>query len=250
MSDYLAKMESVGVLRNKRWLIRNFDLTIRRGEIISIIGPNGAGKTTSAKVLTGLVQPDTGTVKVKSGTRFGYVPQRVFLNSALPMTVSRMMKLTEDCSSDEIAAALSEFDILRLANASVRNLSGGELQRVLFSRAILKKPDLLICDEPSQGLDTNGEAKLIEDIVKIRDRINCGIIWISHRLHIVMAKTDKVICVNGHICCTGTPEQIIKNDFFLNIFGHEVAQSVSLYRHKHDHDHNHHSRDTDQIVMI
>ena len=249
MSDFLARMKSVGVLRNRHWLIRNFNLTIQRGEIISIIGPNGAGKSTSAKVLTGLIRPDTGIVEIEQGTRIGYVPQRVFLNSTLPITVNRMMRLTENCSHDEIENALSEFDILRLANASVQNLSGGELQRVLFSRAILRKPDLLVCDEPTQGLDAAGEAKLIEDIVRIRDRLNCGIIWISHKLHFVMAKTDKVLCVNGHICCTGTPRQILNNEIFLEIFGQEVAQSLSFYRHIHDHDHDHHTRDDDQIVM-
>ena len=246
MNDYLVNMKSVGVNRNDRWLIRDFDLTVRAGEIISIIGPNGAGKTTSIKVIIGLIQPDAGTIDVKHGTRIGYVPQRIFISSTMPLNVRRMMKLTESCSDDEIDAALSHFNILNLADSSVQNLSGGELQRLLFARAILKQPDLLICDEPTQSLDAIGEGKLIEDIVKVRDRINCGIIWISHKLHFVMAKTDNVICLNGHICCTGTPSQLLSNDVFVQLFGNEVVQSLSAYRHHHNSDH----RDTATSQLV
>ena len=237
MTNYLARMKSVGVRRDKSWLIRNFDLTVKPGEIVSIIGPNGGGKTTAVKVLTGLIRPDAGTVEIRQGTRMGYVPQRVFIGTTLPMTVRRMMKLTDHCSDDEVDSALSDFKILKLAERPVQYLSGGELQRLLFSRAVLKKPDLLICDEPSQGLDTNGEQLLIEDIHKVRDRINCGIIWISHKLHFVMSKTDQVLCVNGHICCSGTPSQVVRNEIFEQIFGTEVAKSLAFYRHDHDHDH-------------
>ena len=232
MNDYLAKMKSVGVNRNNRWLIRDFNLTVRAGEIISIIGPNGAGKTTSVKVLAGLIRPDAGTVDIRPGIRMGYVPQRIFIDSTMPMNVRRMMKLTENCRDDDIDAALSEFNILQLSDSSIQTLSGGEFQRLLFARAILKQPDLLICDEPSQGLDTIGETKLIEDIVRVRDRINCGIIWISHKLHFVMAKTDRVVCLNSHIVCTGTPSELLNKEVFVQLFGNEVVHSLSAYRHE------------------
>ena len=237
MESMLAGLQSAGVIRNRRWLIRDIDLSIRRGEIVSLIGPNGSGKTTIAKVLSGSISLDSGSLVRNSGIRIGYVPQRVSIDPTLPMTVRRLMNISEKFSALEIEEALDEMKILRSANQPVQELSGGEFQRALFARALLRKPDLLLLDEPSQGLDFKGEIKLYNQIVDIRDRLNCGILLVCHNLHMVMAKTDTVICINSHVCCAGTPIDVVNNKSFEELFGREAARSHALYQHHHDHSH-------------
>ena len=237
MSRVLASMRSVGVRRDNRWLLHDVDLTIRAGEIVSMIGPNGGGKTTAVKVLAGFLSADTGTVERARDVCVGYVPQRVNIDPTLPMTVRRLMKLTGMEKDGRIDEKLSELGVLNLAESPVQKLSGGEFQRVLFARALLKNPNLLILDEPSQGLDLPGEAELYKQIVDIRDRLNCGILLICHNLHIVMARADTVVCLNRHVCCAGTPDHITHNKEFVQLFGEDVAQSYALYHHHHDHQH-------------
>ncbi len=237
MDPILASLNSVGVIRNGRWLIRGIDLSIRAGEIVSLIGPNGSGKTTIAKVLSGSIAPDNGSVTRADGIRIGYVPQRLVIDTTLPMTVRRLMNINEKFDTVEIEEVLDEMNVLKLAGQPVQELSGGEFQRVLFARALLRKPDLLLLDEPSQGLDFKGEIKLYNQIVDIRDRLNCGILLACHNLHMVMAKTDSVICINSHICCAGTPIHVVNDDAFEELFGSEAARSHALYRHQHDHRH-------------
>ncbi len=238
MNSMLTNLNSVGVRRNKRWLVRDFDMTIRRGEIVSLIGPNGGGKTTVAKIVAGALLPDVGSVEKAKGIRVGYVPQRVHIESTLPMTVRRLMKLSQNKKRSEIDAMLSLLEIQNLADSPVQRLSGGEFQRALLARALLRKPDLLILDEPSTGLDFSGEADLYNNIVDVRDTFNCGILLASHDLHIVLAKSDTVVCLNVHICCTGKPKQIIGEEEFIKLFGDEAAQSHAFYPHQHDHSHN------------
>ena len=237
MDSMLAALRSAGVIRSGRWLIQNIDLSIQRGEIVSLIGPNGSGKTTVAKVISGSIALDSGTVSRGKDIRIGYVPQRVVIDSTLPMTVRRLMKINEKFDNREVEEALDEMKILKSADQPVQELSGGEFQRALFARALLRKPDLLILDEPSQGLDFKGEIKLYNQIVDIRDRLNCGILLICHNLHMVMARTDTVLCINSHICCTGTPVHVINDKAFEELFGLEAARSHALYRHHHDHSH-------------
>ena len=237
MSLLLAGMQSVGVRQDNRWLLRDIDLTIRSGEIVSLIGPNGGGKTTVVKVLVGSVLPDTGTVERAGGICIGYVPQRVSIDSTLPITVRRLMKLTKKNNDREINEILSELGIFKLAESPVQKLSGGEFQRVLFARALLRKPNLLILDEPSQGLDISGEAQLYDQIVKVRDRLKCGVLLVCHNLHVVMARADTIVCLNGHVCCAGKPDQVTNNEEFLQLFGEEAAKSHALYQHEHDHKH-------------
>ncbi len=237
MSVTLATVQAAGVQRNGRWLIKDIDLEIRSGEIVTIIGPNGSGKTTLAQVIAGSIRPDEGTVKRTKGVRVGYVPQRVKIDHTMPLTVRRLMTLTHDSDKSDVDAALEQLNVLRLSEAPVQNLSGGEFQRVLFARALLRKPDLLILDEPSQGLDVVGEASLYGDIVNARDELSCGVLLISHDLHIVMAKTDTVICLNVHICCTGTPEYVISSDEYFELFGKSMQPAYARYRHHHDHRH-------------
>ncbi len=237
MESMLAGLQSVSVIRNGRWLIRDIDLSIRRGEIVSLIGPNGSGKTTVAKLISGSIAPDSGSVVRENGIRIGYVPQRMAIDSTLPMTVRRLMNINEKYSPLEVDQALDEMNILNSAEQAVQELSGGEFQRALFARALLRKPDLLLLDEPSQGLDFKGEIKLYNQIVDVRDRLNCGILLVCHNLHMVMAKTNTVICINRHLCCAGTPVHVVNNQSFEELFGSEAARSHALYRHQHDHSH-------------
>ncbi len=234
----LARMQSVGVWRNERWLVKNINLAVHRGEIVSLIGPNGSGKTTITKVLANSIKPDTGTVERANNLRIGYVPQRIFIDSTLPMTVRRLMKIPQQIDDREIDLVLGKLSMQHLCDSPIQTLSGGEFQRALFARALLRKPDLLILDEPSQGLDFHGEAKLYEQIAEARDSLNCGILLVCHDLHVVMAQTDTVVCINVHVCCTGTPEHVKTNEAYLNLFGQAaVAKSHALYAHTHDHSH-------------
>ena len=236
-STSLVSLQSVGVERNSRWLICDIDLTIDRGEIVSLIGPNGSGKTTLVNVVTGSMAPDTGKVRWGPGVRIGFVPQRMSVDPTLPITVRRLMNLTQQNSEREIDEILEQLNILNLANNSLQTLSGGEFQRALFARALLRKPNLLILDEPSQGLDIMGESKLYNQIVEIRDQLSCGILLVCHDLHLVMAKADTVVCINSHICCKGVPERIVGDDEFLKLFGRNVQSSHAFYPHQHDHRH-------------
>ncbi|MCY3769402.1 MAG: metal ABC transporter ATP-binding protein [Gammaproteobacteria bacterium] len=237
MSRVLANLRSVGVQRDHRWLLHEVDLTIQAGEIVSMIGPNGGGKTTAVQVLIGFLPPDAGTVERAGGLNIGYVPQRVQVNAALPMTVRRLMQLTGPQDDGKIDERLSELGVLDLAESPVQQLSGGEFQRVLFARALLKSPDLLILDEPSQGLDISGESRLYDRIADVRDRLDCGVLLVCHNLHMVMARSDTVVCLNRHVCCAGKPAQIASNEEFVQLFGPDIAKSHALYPHQHDHRH-------------
>ena len=234
----LAALHSVGVQRNGRWLVKDIDLAVHRGEVVSLIGPNGSGKTTVTKVLANSINPDVGTVERAKGIRIGYVPQKINIDSTLPITVRRLMNVPQQIDDRKIDEALDRLDIRPLRDSPVQRLSGGEFQRALFARALLRNPDLLILDEPAQGLDFQGEAKLYRQISDIREQMNCGILLVCHDLHVVMAQTDTVICMNVHICCTGSPTQVKSDEAYLSLFGHqEDEHSHAVYTHTHNHSH-------------
>lgn len=233
----LVRAEGVGVKRDGRWLIRDIDLTVRRGEIVTLIGPNGGGKTTTAKALLGLIKPDAGTVWRDPALRVGYVPQRFPIDWTLPLTVARLMSLARFHARRDILAALAEVGAEHLVDSQIRNLSGGEFQRVLLARAIIGKPDLLVLDEPVQGVDYSGEIALYELIGRLHDRLACGVLLISHDLHIVMAATDSVVCLDGHICCHGPPSHVVNNQAYRQLFGARGSAALAVYRHQHDHQH-------------
>ncbi len=241
--DILLRLENAGIERNDRWLVRNITLDLHRGEIVTLIGPNGSGKSTTAKLALGIHKPDEGSVKRDKHLRIGYVPQKITIDPSLPLTVERMMRMTASLSKQAIEEALTLAGIPHLLNAQVVHLSGGEFQRVLLARAFGCKPDLLILDEPLQGVDFAGEAELYETIAKFRDHTGCGVLMISHDLHIVMAATDRVICLNGHICCSGTPIDVAASPEYARLFGlrsprgAEIPPSLAVYTHHHDHTH-------------
>ena len=235
--DILITLSNAGVTRGGRTLVSGVDLTIARGEIVTLIGPNGSGKSTTAKLATGVLKPTTGTVSRQKGLRIGYVPQKLSIDWTLPLTVERLMTLTGRHSPGDIDAALEAVGAKRLLKAAVQELSGGEFQRVLFARAMIRKPDLLVLDEPVQGVDFSGEVALYELVRQIRDTTRSGILMISHDLHVVMAETDTVICLNGHVCCRGTPSAVKRSPEYLKLFGERAAHTLAIYEHHHDHEH-------------
>jgi zinc transport system ATP-binding protein len=233
----IVALDRVTVNRGGRAILHDVSLAVAPGEIVTIIGPNGAGKTTLLKVVLGLVAPDGGHVSRRSGVGFGYVPQRIQLDRALPLTVRRLMALTRRHPASAVEAALAETGVAHLADADMHSLSGGEFQRVLIARALLTRPDILVLDEPVQGVDFSGEVALYDRIAQIRDRYGCAVLLVSHDLHVVMAATDRVICLHGHVCCAGVPQEVAANPEYARLFGPRAAGTVALYRHHHDHAH-------------
>ena len=235
--ETLITLAGAGVRSGGRILVEGVDLTIARGEIVTLIGPNGSGKSTTAKMVTGVVKPSMGTVSRRPGLTVGYVPQKLSIDWTLPLTVERLMTLTGRHGPGAIMAALEAVGAAHLLKAAVQELSGGEFQRVLFARAMIRKPDLLVLDEPVQGVDFSGEVALYGLIRQIRDTTEAGILMISHDLHVVMAETDTVICLNGHVCCRGTPRAVQQSPEYLRLFGDRAGSALALYEHHHDHEH-------------
>ena len=234
--NILVKLNKVGFRQNKKWLVEGVSLEVKKGKIITLIGPNGSGKSTTAKIALGIYKDIEGSVE-KHTNKVGYVPQKITIDWTLPLRVKDFMILTEVLKEEEIDDALSLTGVMHLKNKNLGNLSGGEFQRVLLARAISKKPELLVLDEPVQGVDYTGEIALYELIKKISDTLNCGILLISHDLHTVMTATDHVVCLNGHVCCSGTPKDVVKNNEYKSLFGDRASQILSIYEHKHDHVH-------------
>lgn len=233
----LVNLNGVGLSRSGKRILDHVDLTVGEREIVTLIGPNGAGKSSLVKIALGLEKPDQGSVTRRDDLRIGYLPQRVSLDAALPMTVRRMMSLTFTAPEDTVRAALNELGVENLIDASVHTLSGGELQRVMLARALLRKPNLLVLDEPTQNLDINGAVECYQIIQRIRDKIGCGVLLVSHDLSIVMAATTRVYCLNGHVCCSGHPDDVSRDPAFLSMFGPTGAGTLAVYKHNHDHEH-------------
>lgn len=233
----LIEAQGLGVRRGSHWLVRGVDLTIRPGEIVTLIGPNGSGKSTTVKALLGILESTEGRLHRRAGLRIGYVPQKLSIDQTMPLTVHRLMTLTGRHDPAAVATALEDVSIGHLAKRPVQQLSGGEFQRALLARALIRRPQLLVLDEPVQGVDFAGEIELYELIHDIRERLGCGILMISHDLHIVMGQTDTVVCLNGHVCCSGTPQVVTASPEYRALFGSRAASALAIYRHHHDHVH-------------
>ena len=234
----LVKLENAGVFRSSKWLVRGISLEINQGEIVTLIGPNGSGKTTTAKMILNILNTDEGLVTGKA-KKMAYVPQKINIDWTMPLRVIDFMKITNSLNNTQINESLSMTGVDKLLYNQIHSLSGGEFQRVLIARAIAKKPDLLVLDEPVQGVDFNGEIALYNLIKEISVNLNCGILLISHDMHFVMSTTDHVICLNGHICCSGSPSNVVKNPEYIKLFGQHNSETLSYYQHQHDHSHNH-----------
>ena len=232
----LVKLENAGVHKSSKWLVKGISFEVNNGQIVTLIGPNGSGKTTTAKMILNILNADEGLV-TSNTNKMAYVPQKISIDWTMPLRVIDFMKLTSNLNNTKIIESLTLTGVENLIYDEIHNLSGGEFQRVLIARAVAKKPELLVLDEPVQGVDFNGEIALYNLIKNILDTLNCGILLISHDMHFVMSSTDHVICLNGHICCSGTPRAVIKDAAYIELFGEHNADALSFYQHKHDHSH-------------
>ena len=240
MNTDIIKLEQVNISFSGKKVVQNVSFNLHSDCITTLIGPNGAGKTTLVKTVLGLIKPNSGSVWRKPGLIVGYVPQKLHIDSTFPLTVKRFLQISRDISVQAITQAVASVAIENLLDSSIHGLSGGEMQRVLLARALLKNPQLLVLDEPVQGVDINGQIELYQLIADIRKARGCSVLMISHDLHLVMSATDHVICMNQHICCSGHPEKITNDPSYIELFGAASAKTMALYAHHHNHDHDLH----------
>ena len=239
MSEELLSLTQVSLRLNATDVLEGVNLSVKRGEIVTLIGPNGAGKTSLVRIVLGLLKASGGKVWRRSRLRIGYMPQKLQIDPSLPLTVLRFLLLVPGTRRPAVEAALAEVGAAHLLARPLQQVSGGELQRILLARALLRKPDLLVLDEPVQGVDVNGQIELYQLITRLRDRYGCGVLMVSHDLHLVMATTNTVVCLNRHVCCSGHPEQVSLDPAFVAMFG-EQASALAVYNHHHDHAHDLH----------
>jgi len=241
MSEVLLTLSDIRLHRDGRSVLEGVSLQLNAGEILTLIGPNGAGKTCLVRIALGLLQADSGTRRSKAGLRVGYMPQKLGLNEALPLDVQRFLQLARPgLKTDALEQALGDVGAHHVLQTPVIRLSGGELQRVLLARALLLEPELLVLDEPAQGVDITGQEELYALIAKVRNQRGCGVLMVSHDLHLVMADTDHVLCLNRHVCCEGHPESVSAHPEYLRLFGVQGAKGLAVYSHHHDHHHDAH----------
>jgi zinc transport system ATP-binding protein len=241
----LIDVQSISVNLGGRPVLQGVSLQLREREIISLIGPTGAGKTTLVKAVLGLLQPEHGRIVRRARLRAAYLPQRLKIDPALPMTVERFLRLGNEDAAATVQDVLRETGVSQLRRTPLQAVSGGEFQRVMLARCLLRRPELLVLDEPGQGMDVTGQEELYGLVKSIRDRHGCGILLVSHDLHFVMAATDHVVCLHHHVCCTGHPEAIAGHPEFLRLFG-RPAKHLALYTHEHDHAHDLHGDIVDE----
>lgn len=235
----LIEAQDIEVRHGATRAVFGVSLTVNAGEIVTIVGPNGSGKSTLMRALVGAVAVDQGKITRQKGLRIGYVPQTLHIDPSLPMNVQRFLNLPKRVPLAKLRDALERTGVEGLETRQLTNLSGGQLQRVLLARAILNEPQVLVLDEPTQGLDQPASANFYQLIESLRDDLGCAVVMVSHELHVVMSATDRVICLNGHICCEGTPEVVTAAPAYRELFGTGTGGALALYRHDHDHGHDH-----------
>lgn len=233
----LVSVNHVGVQFEQKIILSEVDLSVKSGEIVSLIGPNGAGKSTLIRAILGLIPIQQGSIQLSPGLRVGYMPQKIHLEPFMPLSVKRFLQLVPGTKLAEIDQLLAELNLSSLKSTSMSDISGGELQRVLLARALLRRPNLLVLDEPAQGVDVTGQEALYQLIAYIRDSSGCGILMVSHDLHLVMAGTDSVVCLNKHVCCSGHPSVVSQHPAYLNLFGQKEPARLWMYAHQHNHQH-------------
>lgn len=236
-SELLLRAKEISYSRGENLILDRVSFDLHRAQITTIIGPNGAGKSTLTSIVNGLIDQFSGEIERAPGLRIGYLPQRVYVNRLMPLNVERLMQLTQRVGEDEVDAALAQTEVAYLKNRQVQSLSEGELKRVLLARTTLGKPDLIVLDEPTAGVDVSGEVKMYKLIGDFRDRLQCAVLLVSHDLHLVMSQTDQVLCLNRHLCCSGLPESVAQHPEYQALFGQHAGESLAVYSHHHDHVH-------------
>ena len=235
----LLSSTNLSLRHNGNLVLEGVNFSIKRGEIVTIVGPNGSGKSSLLRALVGAIKPSEGHITRTPGLKIGYVPQRLQIDTTLPLTVRRFLNLPHRQKPATISEALTRAGVEDLADRQMIVLSGGQFQRVLLARALLNTPDILILDEATQGLDQPGAAAFYRRIEEVRSALGCAVLMVSHDLHVLMAASDRVLCLNGHICCEGTPDVVADAPEYRAIFGSGTKGTLALYRHQHDHNHDH-----------
>jgi zinc transport system ATP-binding protein len=236
-AELLLSAHNISYSTAQKLILDRISFELYRGQITTIIGPNGAGKSTLTSIVNGLIENYSGTLERLPGLRIGYLPQKVYVNTLMPLSVERMLRLTRSVADSELDDALDQADVAYLKNRQVQTLSEGELKRVLLARTTLGKPDLIVLDEPTAGVDVTGEIKMYDLISEFRQQLGCAVLLVSHDLHLVMSKTDQVLCLNQHLCCSGLPESVSQHPEYLALFGQQAGDSIAVYTHRHDHVH-------------
>lgn len=238
--DLLIDVRDLSVAADGKDIIHGVTFGLRRGEIVTVIGPNGAGKSTLVRAILGLVRLSRGAVVRQPGITMGYVPQHLQIERTMPITVRRFLRISPAARDIDLTSLMDEVGALHVLDRDFQDLSGGEVKRVLLARALASRPDLLVLDEPTANIDVPGQAEFYDLIRRIRDQDRCGILLVSHDLHLVMGATDTVLCLNGHVCCQGAPESVVRQPEYLALFGPELGRSFGVYTHEHDHHHDVH----------
>ena len=233
----LIEVQNLNVAYGKNKVLKDVNLTLSKNEIVTIVGPNGSGKTTLFKAIIGSIPIRSGKVVIKQNLKIGYVPQVLNIDRSLPLTVGRFLKLAKNRNEQGFLRAQQVLDSDDLLSSQISNLSAGQLQRVLLGHALMNEPDILLLDEATRGLDQPGSAAFYKKIEEIRDTTGCAILMISHDLHVVMSASNRVICLNGHVCCQGEPNSVASSPEYKALFGSKIDGTLALYQHDHNHSH-------------
>lgn len=245
----LLSVKNIGVTYGANTVLHQVSLSLEPGEIVTIVGPNGSGKTSLLRTIIGATAPSSGTITLKPDLKIGYVPQRLHIDPTLPITVERFLRLTDRIPRAKCRTALETAGVPDLLTWQMSALSGGQFQRVLLARALINQPEVLLLDEATQGLDQRGSASFYQQIEQVRSDTGCAVLMISHELHVVMSASDRVICLNGHVCCEGTPAVVASAPEYRALFGTGTGGALALYRHDHDHGHDHdHPHSHDEVA--
>ena len=236
-TELLLRARNLSFKQGKQQILDDISFELKRTEITTIIGPNGAGKTTLTNIVTGLIDDFDGQIERATDLRIGYLPQKVYVNTLMPLSVQRLLQLTHSANEREIDHALAQTEVAYLKQRQVRSLSEGELKRVLLARTTLGQPNLIVLDEPTAGVDVIGEIRMYQLIGELRTQLQCAVLLVSHDLHLVMSQTDQVLCLNQHLCCSGLPESVSQHPEYLALFGQQASESIAIYAHHHDHEH-------------